>query len=91
MSAGVDVASWLASVAPEDLLPTRRRDEAQRIERPLTLVGSAWLDEAHGYAIVRDARWVTYGIPLAVGAGGHVVRGSANNTGARALRGLQTK
>ena len=70
MSAGVDVASWLASVAPEDLLPTRRRDEAQRIERPLTLVGSAWLDEAHGYAIVRDARSVTYGIPLAVGAGG---------------------
>jgi maltokinase len=59
-----DLSAWLAAVDPADLLPARRRDEAQRIERPLALDGATWIDDVHGYALVRDARGVAYGVPL---------------------------
>lgn len=66
----VDLSGWLAQVDPADLLPARRSAEALGVERPLALVGSAWLGDAHGYALVRDARDVTYGVPLVVGPDG---------------------
>lgn len=59
-----DLSAWLAAVDPAGLLPARRRDEAQRIERPLALDGATWIDDVHGYALVRDARGVAYGVPL---------------------------
>ncbi len=86
------LAAWLANMDPADLLPARRRDEAARIERPLALVGAAWIDDAHGYALVRDARAVTYGVPVVVvahardgGGGTRVRRATAGDGTASAL------
>ncbi len=61
-----DLTDWLAATDAADLLPARRRDEAGRIRWPLTLVAAGWFDDVHGYAIVQDAREVTYGVPLVV-------------------------
>lgn len=66
----VDLPAWLADADPVRLLPARRHDEALRIIRPLSLLGACWFDDARGYALVRDARGVTYGVPFVVDADG---------------------
>ena len=56
----------LAACSPADLLPERRRVEAERIELPLNLLASASLGENSWFLVVSDQRGVRYGVPAVV-------------------------
>lgn len=56
----------LADCAPADLLPERRRAEAERIELPLRLLGSAPLGQDSWFLVVGDQRGIQYGVPAVV-------------------------
>ena len=60
------VQHLLAGTEPAALLPSRRSEEAARVERPLELLACCRLgplDEGLWHITIRDARGVTYGVP----------------------------
>lgn len=56
----------LVACSPADLLPERRRIEAERIELPLNLLASASLGENSWFLVVSDQRGIRYGVPAVV-------------------------
>ncbi len=81
-----DLSELLGRAHPADLLPTRRSDEAARMELPLELAESRSLGagprgELHHLLIV-DARGVRYGVPAVVDGG--VLRRARPGDGAAA-------
>ena len=84
------VEPLLSRTEPAALLPPRRSDEAARIERPLDLISCVQLDDSRAdlwYAIVRDARGVSYGVPC-VASGEALRRAVPGDGAAEALLGL---
>lgn len=84
------VEPLLSRTEPAALLPPRRSDEAARIERPLDLISCVQLDDSREdlwYAIVRDARGVSYGVPC-VASGEALRRAVPGDGAAEALLGL---
>ncbi len=84
------VEPLLLRTEPAALLPARRSQEAARIERPLDLIACVRLDDSRAdlwYAIVRDARGVSYGVPCIV-SGKALRRAIPGDGAAEALLGL---
>ena len=61
-----DLAAQLARTPAADLLPERRRDEAERVVPPVVLLAEAPLADGLTYLLVRDGRGETYGVPAVV-------------------------
>lgn len=70
----------LVACSPADLLPERRRVEAERIELPLNLLAAASLGENSWFLIVGDQRGARYGVPAILDNG--VIRRAVPGDGA---------
>ena len=59
----------LAACTPADLLPERRRIEAERMELPLRLMAAVSLGDRAWFLVISDQRGIRYGVPAIVDGG----------------------